>query len=331
MFLSKIRNRESGVLIYGITPPKATTPFEKVSEISAKNIGRLSSQDIDALIVYDVQDEAERTNTERPFPFSSSLDPLLYTQQHLGPLTVPKIIYRPASKFTRDELALWLDELKVLQAFPVFVGLPTPDFVPKTSLNDAYGIWRDQHREHSVIGAVTIPERHALLKDEHIRMLDKMNNGVSYFVSQCIFDIDYAKAMVDDLIGACTQKGVPIPTVIFTLTICGSAKTLEFMEWLGIHIPAGLKKQLVNHPSPVAHSVSVATLIASELMHYCKDRGVPVGFNIESVAIRKEEIEASFFLLSAVREMLQKAGLRAARNGRLATTRTSSPASTSPS
>src|SRR5215212_6322576 len=100
MFLSKIRSRESGILIYGVTPPKATTPYDRVCEIAAKSIGRLTSQDIDALIVYDVQDEAERTTADRPFPFSSSLDPLQYTQQHLGSLAIPKIIYRPASKFT---------------------------------------------------------------------------------------------------------------------------------------------------------------------------------------------------------------------------------------
>jgi hypothetical protein len=331
MFLAKIRNRESGVLIYGITPPKASTPADKVGEIAAKSIGRLASQDIDALIVYDVQDEAERTNTERPFPFSSSLDPLLFTQQHLRALSVPKIIYRPASKFTSDELAIWLDELRELKAYPVFVGLPTPDYVPKTSLSDAYRIWRDHHKDYSIIGAVAIPERHAILKDEHVRMLDKMSCGVSYFVSQCIFDVDYAKAMIDDLLKACDEKKTSLPTVIFTLTICGSAKTLEFVEWLGIHIPASIKQELKVHPSPVAHSVGLATVIANELIHYCKERGVPVGFNIESVAIRKEEIEASFFLLSAVRELLQKNGLRRSKNGKETASRTNTPASTNPS
>jgi hypothetical protein len=332
MFLAKIRNRESGVLIYGITPPKATTPFDRVAEIAAKNVSRLASQDIDALIVYDVQDEAERTNTVRPFPFSSSLDPLLYTQQHLGSLAIPKIIYRPASKFTSEELASWLDELRELKAYPVFVGLPTPDYIPKTSLSDAYKIWRDNHRDYSIIGAVAIPERHAILKDEHVRMLDKMSCGVSYFISQCIFDVEYAKAMIDDLLKACDEKNTPLPTVIFTLTICGSAKTLEFVEWLGIHIPASIKQELKVHPSPVAHSVGLATVIANELIHYCKERSVPVGFNIESVAIRKEEIEASFFLLSAVRELLQKNGLRRSKNGKeAASTRANSPASTNPS
>jgi 5,10-methylenetetrahydrofolate reductase len=332
MFLAKIKNRESGVLIYGITPPKATTPYEKVCEIAAKNVSRLAGQDIDALIVYDVQDEAERTQAERPFPFSSSMDPLIFTSQHLSSLDIPKIIYRPASKFTREELRTWLGELKALQAYPVFVGLPTPDFVPKTSLNEAYQIWRDNHVDHSVIGAVTIPERHAVLKDEHVRMIDKMSNGVSYFVSQCIFDIDYAKRMLDDLAAGCREKSLPVPCVVFTLTICGSAKTLEFMEWLGIHIPPAIKEELKRHPSPVAHSVGLATVIASELISYCKKLSVPVGFNIESVAIRREEIEASFFLLAAVRELLVKNGLRQSRNGReAAAIKASTQASANPS
>jgi hypothetical protein len=85
------------------------------------------------------------------------------------------------------------------------------------------------------------------------------------------------------------------------------------------------------HPSPVAHSVGLATVIANELIHYCKERGVPVGFNIESVAIRKEEIEASFFLLSAVRELLQKNGLRRSKNGKETASRTNTPAATNPS
>jgi hypothetical protein len=332
MFVTKIKNRESGVLIYGITPPKATTPYERVCEIAAKNVSRLTGQDIDALIVYDVQDEAERTQAERPFPFSSSLDPLVFTSQHLASLALPKIIYRPASKFTKEELGTWLAELKTLQAYPVFVGLPTPDFVPKTSLNDAYQIWRDNHGDHSVIGAVTIPERHAVLKDEHVRMIDKMTNGVSYFVSQCIFDIDYAKRMLDDLVTGCREKNLELPCVVFTLTICGSAKTLEFMEWLGIHIPPHIKEELKSHPSPVAHSVGLATVIASELIAHCKKLSVPVGFNIESVAIRREEIEASFFLLAAVRELLVKNGLRNSKNGRdVASAKTGSPAPANPS
>jgi len=313
MFLSKIKEGESGILLYGITPPKATTPLERVGEIAGKTLDTLCALDIDALIVYDVQDESARTSEERPFPFASSLDPFDYASQHLQRLEVPKIIYRPAGKFTTEELWQWLNGLKTHGFHPVFVGLPTPDFVVKTSLKAAYEIWRAEHENHSVIGAITIPERHAVLHDEEVRMLDKMDSGVSYFISQCIFNVVYTKKMLEDLIVACRNKNVKLPTLIFTLTICGSVKTLNFMEWLGIHIPEDIKEELKVSTNPVGRSTELAVAIAKDLIQFCSERAVPFGFNIESVAIRKEEINASVELLNTVSGLLKANGMRMAK------------------
>jgi 5,10-methylenetetrahydrofolate reductase len=310
MFFAKIKRKESGILLYGITPPKAQTADEKVREIAERTFNTLRSLDIDALVVYDVQDESARTAEERPFPFTSALDPFEYTSRHLQRLAIPKIIYRPAGKFTKDELAQWLHGLKANGCYPVFVGLPSPDYVVKTSLKEAYEIWREQHAHHAVIGAVTIPERHAVLKDEDVRILDKVDSGVSYFISQCIFNVEYTKQTLKDLVATCQNKQRELPTMIFTLTICGSVKTLHFMEWLGIHIPEDIKEELKVSSSPVARSVEIATAIAKELIRYCQEASIPFGFNIESVATRKEEVEASLELLNTVRELLKVNGLR---------------------
>ncbi|HEY3405536.1 MAG TPA: methylenetetrahydrofolate reductase [Ohtaekwangia sp.] len=310
MFLTKIRKRESGILLYGITPPKAQTPPEKVSESARKSLQFLCPLDIDALVVYDVQDESARTAEERPFQFFNSLDPFEYASQHLQTLTVPKIIYRPAGKFTTEELSQWMMELKQHGFYPVFVGLPTPDYVVKTSLKEAYSIWREHHEAHSVIGAVTIPERHALLKDEDVRILDKVNCGVSFFISQCIFNVEYTKRILDDLQNTCRNREQQLPTIIFTLTVCGSSRTLHFMEWLGIHIPEDIKEELKVSTNPVGRSVEIAISIAKDLIQYCTERSIPFGFNIESVAIRKEEVEASLELITVVGQLLKAKGLR---------------------
>jgi 5,10-methylenetetrahydrofolate reductase len=310
MFFSKIKSKESGVLLYGITPPKARTAPEKISEIAEKTLSTLCSLDIDALVVYDVQDESARTSEERPFPFADSLDPFYYASQHLQRLEAPKIIYRPAGKYSKEELTLWLQGLRTHGFYPIFVGLPTPDYVVKTSLKDAYELWREQHGEHSVIGAVTIPERHAILKDEDVRILDKVASGVSFFISQCIFNVEYTKQTLEALVLACDEKKKEIPTIIFTLTICGSVKTLHFMEWLGIHIPEDIREELKVCTNPVARSVEIATSIAKDLIQFCQERSIPFGFNIESVAIRKEEINASLELLNTVDELLKVNGLR---------------------
>lgn len=304
MFLNKVRNRESGILLYGISPPKAQSTPERLQEIAVKALAILRTITVDGLVVYDLQDEAERTKEERPFPFASCIDPHLYASQYLHELPTPKIIYRPAGKFEKAELADWLTKLSQQTMYPVFVGLPSPDTIPKTSLSEAYKIWRDDHQHHSVIGAVTIPERHAILKDEDVRMLDKMTCGVSYFISQCIFNVDYTKKMLEDLVASCKRTKRDIPTMIFTLTLCGSAKTLAFLEWLGIHIPEDLKEKLQTSPEPLKLSEQIATTIAQELTEYCVKNEIPFGFNIESVSTRKEEIEASLNLLNTVRSIL---------------------------
>jgi len=310
MFFTKIKRKESGVLLYGITPPKAHKTAEKVSEIAEKTLNALCSLDVDALIVYDVQDESARITEERPFPFARALDPFEYASQYLRRLTIPKIIYRPAGKFTKEELSQWLQGLKTHGFYPIFVGLPAPDYVVKTSLKEAYKIWRQNHEDHSVIGAVTIPERHAVLKDEDIRILDKVDSGVSYFISQCIFNVEYTKQILEDLVVACQNRKQELPTIIFTLSICGSAKTIHFMEWLGIHIPEDIKEELKVSTNPVIRSGEIAITIAKDLIQYCQERSIPFGFNIESVATKKEEVDASLELLNTVRELLKVNGLR---------------------
>ena len=309
MFSERIKSKSSGLLLYGITPPKSQVEPHRVIEIAEKTLARLHGLDIDALVVYDVQDESARTTEERPFPFLSAHDPFEFAKNHLHSLEIPKIIYRPASKFTQDELGIWVDDVVTHNFSPVFVGVPAPDFVPITTLPQAYNVWR-KHEATSVIGAVMIPERHAVLNDEDQRILDKMASGVSYFISQCVFNVDYAKRVIDDLAKTCTEKNIELPTIIFTLTACGSIKTLHFMEWLGIHIPEELKEELRNSENILERSVEVCINIAVELIEHCTAKGVPFGFNIESVAIRKDEIEASIAIVNTIGKMLKEKGVR---------------------
>jgi hypothetical protein len=309
MFLNKIKSRESGILTYGITPPKVGTAPERIAQIAEKTMARLMPLDIDALIVYDVQDESARTSVERPFPFFQAQDPFDFASQYLQNLNVPKIIYRPAGKFSNDELSEWLEDLHKHTFYPVFVGVPAPDYPVKTSLPAAYKIW-SKHKATSVIGAVTIPERHAVLKDEDKRILDKASNGVSYFISQCVFNVAYAKQVIEDLEHTCKTESATFPTIIFTLTVCGSEKTLDFMEWLGIHVPDELKHDFRAAESMLEKSVQVCLDIASELTELCAGRAIPFGFNIESVAIRTDEIEASIYMVNKIAEMLETNGVR---------------------
>jgi hypothetical protein len=309
MFLSKIKSGKSGIILYGITPPKSQTVPEKVAEIAQKTLSRLYQLDIDALVVYDVQDESARTTEDRPFPFLNALDPYKFASEYLHELKIPKIIYRPAGKFTKAELSDWLEDLSRNNFHPVFVGIPAPDYPVITTLNEAYGLWR-KYDHVSAVGAITIPERHAVLKDEDVRILEKAKNGVSYFITQCIFNVDYAKKLIEDIAVSFQKQNKPLPTIIFTLTACGSTKTLHFLEWLGIHIPDQFKEELKTSENILDQSVKLCLDIAEELTTFCKEKSIPFGFNIESVAIRKEEIEASISMVNDIGSMLIEKGVR---------------------
>ncbi|MCX6183404.1 MAG: hypothetical protein NT150_15945 [Bacteroidetes bacterium] len=304
MFLQKIKNRESGVLVYGITPPKLNTPLEKVAESAKKNIERIQALPVDALIVYDVQDEATRTAEARPFPFQPAMDPMEYCNSYLSELSLEKIIYRPAGKYTEEEISDWFKNMDGNQFYPVLVGIPSPDYVPKISLPQAYEIW-SEYQSSSVLGAICIPERHIVLNDEDQRMMDKIKSGVSYFVTQCVLNEDYSIKMLQSLKETCDNNGLQLPTVIFTLSPCGSLKTLQFIEWLGIHVSDTHKYRLQNASDILNESVNICEEIAKKLSGFCADNSIPFGFNIESVAIRKEEVEASINLVKKVDALLK--------------------------
>jgi hypothetical protein len=98
--------------------------------------------------------------------------------------------------------------------------------------------------------------------------------------------------------------------MIFTLTTCGSKKTLDFMDWLGIHLPIWLRNELYHSRDILNKSLGLSFIIAKEITDFCIAKNIPFGMNIESVSIRKEEIEASENLLRRVDRLFQKKGLR---------------------
>ena len=73
MLKDKIKNKEAGIVLYGMTPPKENTDITRVKEIASKHVDRIKSLDIDGVVLYDIQDESARNNDARPFPFRTGL------------------------------------------------------------------------------------------------------------------------------------------------------------------------------------------------------------------------------------------------------------------
>ena len=296
----KIRRRESGIVLYGITPPKANNSAERVHEISEKHLKRIQGLPIDGLIIYDIQDETARTHEERPFEFIHTVDPSIYSREYMAALDLPKIVYRCVGNYKAEDFKTWLQADE--DQLTVFVGTASTEQAVHLSLEDAYHLKQD-HNKAMLLGAVTIPERHSKLGNEDQRVGFKMAKGCSFFVSQAVYDLESSKNFLKDYKTYCVINGLEMAPIIFTLTPCGSAKTLKFIKWLGISVPKWLEDTLLESGDEMlAKSMELIKMIYRELQKYAKAEGIPIGCNVESVSIRKVEIEASIQLVKAIAE-----------------------------
>lgn len=187
----------------------------------------------------------------------------------------------------------------------VLVGAPSQRSERGLSLTNAYALARE-HAPHLLLGGIAIAERHTRNLNEHERLLAKAALGCRFFVTQAVYDVTSTKSLLSDYIVAVRERNaLPLP-IILTFAPCGSLNTLSFMKWLGIAVPRWLENDLRVARDPLATSLKLCESIFAEIWDYACDKGIPLGINVESVSIRKEEIEASVELLRLLRQRIEK-------------------------
>ena len=289
---ARIRSGQGGFVLFAITPPRRSTPVDRLPDIARVTIDRLSHRDLDGLVLYDIDDESTRNPSERPFPFSPTVDPSTYRADYLQGWTSPVIVYRAVGKYDREGLQTWIEHQDPATTLTVMVGAASSGARPAVSLADAQAMRADLN-PGLLLGGVAIPERHSRREDEHLRLLAKQEAGCQFFVTQVVYDLNAAKNLVSDYRYECQERGLdPVP-IVFTFSVCGSMKTLEFMRWLGVDVPRWIENDLRHATNPLTASLEQSATTAVEIMDYCRRLGVPFGLNVESVSIRREEIEAS--------------------------------------
>lgn len=289
---ARIRSGQGDFVLFAITPPRRSTPAERLPDIAQATIDRLTHLDLDGLVLYDIDDESSRNPAARPFPFSPTVDPSAYRADYLQAWHTPVIVYRAVGKYQREGLHRWIVEQDPADTLTVMVGAASSGARPAVSLADAQAMRTDLNPD-LLLGGVAIPERHSRREDEHMRLLAKQEAGCRFFVTQVVYDLNAAKNLVSDYRYECEARGLdPVP-IVFTFSVCGSMKTLEFLRWLGVDVPRWIENDLRHATNPLTASLEQAATTAVEIIDYCRRLDVPFGLNVESVSIRREEIEAS--------------------------------------
>lgn len=304
MLGEKIKNRERGILLYGLTPPKKKTEIEKVKQIAKKQMDAVNSIGVDGLVLYDIHDEKDRIEEERPFPFLETIDPVVYSKEFMHELKTPRIVYRCVGKYTGDDLCQWMNDVNRHDDYTVFVGAASKKQRVPLKLSEAYDLFNEENSPLT-LGGVCIPERHIDKENEHLRMISKQSMGCEYFISQAVYNVEAAKNFLSDYYFYCEENDIEMVPIIFTVSPCGSKKTLDFMKWLGINVSKWLENDILKSKDPLDKSVEICIENFEVLWQYAKKRNIPIGCNVESISIRRSEIEASIEMAKAIKKIME--------------------------
>jgi hypothetical protein len=334
--VSSLCNPSRPTFLFGCTPPSENATEEEAIDIASKFAARGRVLAVDGYIVYDVQDESVRTDVERPFRFRKLQEPSAYAR-HLSRASHKEcVVYKAVPCMpSREHFDVWLDQVVEQDRHRAIniVGAPSSKdglTYNGPSTKEACQIVKQQGRIK--FGAVCIAERHLSKGIEHEIMAKKVAWGAEWFITQGIYDPAPMTAVINAYSKLCREQAVVPKKIILTFTPCGRRKTLEFIRWLGMHVPAeaeaiifqneevekkekeeaAAKQAGVELPKKKKKRVKPVVEICCELLcahlrtilEQTAGSGVPIGINVESVSGYKDEIDATHELFRALQAIL---------------------------
>lgn len=301
------------VFLLGEVPPGEGTPPGKCLEICTKFSNRSQALASDGFIVYDIQDEPGRFDTPRPFPFRRLMDSSPYAALLARTSGKQCLVYKCVADEAFDG---WIETACRDHGHGAInvVGRATSDpseIYKGPTIGEAMA--KVQAAPLLKFGCVCIGERHTLeaatsrgksYPTEHLNMLRKQTAGAEWFVSQAIYDVQPTIRLLKDYASLCRQHGVVPRKVILTFAPVSRVKTLNFIKWLGVKVPAETEESILQAERPVDQSISILCDHLRTILQECSGIGVPLGINCESVSIYKEEIDGVHELFRRLQRIL---------------------------
>jgi hypothetical protein len=297
---SKLRDASQRVLLYGTTPPRAGTPPDQIDAAAGKLAARIAGLPLDGVVVYDIQDETGRTSQPRPFPFVGTVDPREYATH----FRLPTIVYKALGMMPEANWRAWLAETRGMGVEVLsIVGRPASGVKYPLPLSRAIRI-ASGPSTGLTIGGVVIAERHDEHRSESARLLAKGIEGCGYFISQTVYQPAPTQRLLADYLRDCRGAGITPKRVILTFAPCGREKTLGFLRWLGVNVSADTERAILGASNPLARSIGICRDNLRRILDGAYASHIPLGINVESVSINRDEIDASIDLFHALQEVL---------------------------
>jgi 5,10-methylenetetrahydrofolate reductase len=303
----KLLDPGRAVLLYGTTPPRQGSDAGAVQSAAGKLAARLAPLPLDGIVVYDIQDESGRTDQPRPFSFSGTIDPRSYASLLSARTGRPTITYKCVGELDETAWQRWLAEAAEEHGvrFLSIVGRPASKVRHPLALAKAIRLAAG-HPAGFTVGGVVIAERHTAERSEAARLLAKGIEGCGYFISQTVYHPEPTEQLLRDYARDCRGAGVEPRRIVLTFSPVGREKTMAFLQWLGVTIPPDTARAILENASPLKKSIQICRENLRRILDHPYAREIPLGVNVESVSINRDEIDASVDLVHALSEVMRE-------------------------
>jgi hypothetical protein len=123
----KLKDTSRPTFLFGTVPPRDGISEDQAISICSKFAARSAVLATDGFIVYDIQEEASRTNIERPFPFRKTMDASTYASYFLHCAGKPCVVYKSVVESNMKAFDAWISQATIDHGHEAFnfVGAPT--------------------------------------------------------------------------------------------------------------------------------------------------------------------------------------------------------------
>ncbi len=238
-----------------------------------------------------------------------TIEPRLFAARLQKAHSIPAIVNRITVHHRLNDLRAWVEDTRNEFDITDFVfvgGESHQQSYPGATVNDALqAIAPEVKAAGGRVGVITIPPRRGRQHDEPERLLAKQVAGASFAMSQILLESEYALQLQQDLTRLCDGT-TAVPPIFWSLAPVRQVRDLDFLAWLGVHIPLGVASRLRTAPNDDARealSREINLTIAAELLAHAEEHDYhSLGFTVEHVM--QNNVEAAFSLVEELGDLV---------------------------
>lgn len=291
-------------IICEIATPQLSWQMDKVMEWTQHACQTLKNENILTINLSEVIDE--KREEMRNVDFHPKMDNIEFAELLIQEFpSIDLILCKITTHYPKEKFEEWIQKAyqKGLKKI-VVVGAMNPDLSGKSYTVVQAAQYIKKQFPDIQIGGIIIFNRPL----EHQRIIEKMQSGITFFLSQIVFETGTLKQVMIDLQHSCLLKKMPFPQIHVGIAPAKKVKDIEFLHWLGVKFPAEAYSRLTddNNGAIEEETFAIVEGVVKEILEFSKSKKLPLGFNIEHIMYGN--LDAAEHLISIVKKQILEVG-----------------------